>query len=340
MIAPKEGPSCIIKGVGAYAPERVLTNEDLSRMVDTSDEWIVTRTGIRERRIASDREATSDLAAEAGRRAIADAGLKPSDIDMVVTATVTPDMVFPSTSCLVQSRLGLRHVPAFDVEAACSGFLYALEMGSSLLRSGAYQNVLVIGAEKLSTVVDWQDRTTCVLFGDGAGACVLSWSDEPGYGVLGTSLGANGSEAELLKVPAGGSRMPGSATTLDSRMHFIKMQGREVFKAAVRVMEQAALDQLAANGVSPDEVACVIPHQANMRIIESLAGRLNIPLERFAINVDRYGNTSAASIPLALAEAAGEGRFHHGDYLLMVGFGGGLTWGASLVRWYQPESEL
>lgn len=335
MIAPKEGPSCIIKGVGAYAPERVLSNDDLSAMVDTSDEWIRTRTGIRERRIASEREATSDLATEAGRRAIEQAGLSPQEIDLVLVATVTPDMAFPSTACLVQGKLGLRHVPAFDIEAACSGFLYGLEMATSMVNSGAYQNVLLIGAEKLSTIVDWTDRTTCVLFGDGAGACVVGVSDDPGFGILGTSLGANGSEADLLKVPAGGSRTPLTAENVGSRLHAIQMQGREVFKSAVRVMEQAALDQLAANGVRSDEVAWVVPHQANIRIIESLSERLRLPMSKFAVNLERFGNTSSASIPIALDEAVRDGRIQHGDYLLMVGFGGGLTWGASLVKWYQ-----
>lgn len=326
-------PSVIIKGLGSYAPERVLTNDDLSKIVETSDDWIRTRTGIRERRLAADSQFTSDLAVEAARNAIADAGLTPADIDLIIVATITPDMPFPSTACLVQTKLGMRKVPAFDIEAACSGFLYAMEVATSMVRHGSARHALVIGAEKLSSITNWKDRTTCVLFGDGAGAVVLTADDRPGIGILGSSLGADGSQTEILYMPAGGSARPPSHETVDGGLHFLAMQGKEVFKIAVRAMEQSAQGLLAANGLTGADVACVVPHQANIRIIEALSQRLGVGMDRVQVNVDRYGNTSAASIPLALDEAYREGRFKAGDNLVLVAFGAGLTWASTLIKW-------
>jgi 3-oxoacyl-[acyl-carrier-protein] synthase III len=325
--------SVIIKGVGAYTPPRVLTNADLSKMVDTSDEWIQSRTGIRERRIADEHETTSDMAAKAAAEAMADAGVSREEIELIIVGTVTPDMPFPNTACFVQQKLGLGKIPAFDIEAACSGFIYTMEVARALMLTRGYRHALVIGAEKLSSITNWEDRTTCVLFGDGAGAAVLSLSDEPGVGILNALIGADGSAADILCVPGGGSASPSSVETIERSMHFIHMQGREVFKHAVRVMCQSALEILEAAGVSADEVALVIPHQANNRIIEALAQRLGIGRDRFKINLDRYGNTSAASIPIALAESVRNARIQSGDYVLMVAFGGGLTWAAALLKW-------
>lgn len=327
------GKSVVISGVGSYAPERVLTNEDLSHIVDTNDEWIRTRTGIRERRIAMEGESTSDMAAKAAAAALKNAGIAPDDVDMVIVGTVTPDMPFPNTACFVQAKLGLRKVPAFDVESACSGFIYTMDIARALMLVNGYRNVLVIGAEKLSSITNWEDRTTCVLFGDGAGAAVLSLSDEPDVGVLHTLLGADGSATNILCVPGGGSASPSTVETIERSLHYIHMQGREVFKHAVRVMCQSAIEIIERAGISAEDINVVIPHQANHRIIEALAQRMGIGLERFVVNLDRYGNTSAASIPIALAEAANEGRIRSGDYVLMVAFGGGLTWAAALLKW-------
>jgi len=326
--------SVIVKGTGSYTPQKALTNNDLSKTVDTSDEWIFTRTGIRERRIAGDDETSSTMGAEAGIRAIEDAGLTPDDIDVVVVGTMTPDMPFPSTACLVQDKVGIKNAMSFDVEAACSGFLYVMEVASGLLATGRYRNALVIGAEKLSSILDWQDRTTCVLFGDGAGAVVLSLAEgEPNSGLIDFKLGSDGSKADLLNQPGGGCAMPPSPASIEGRQHFLKMRGPEIFKNAVRVMGQAAVEILEQNGIEPDQLKCVVPHQANMRIIESLSTRLHIPIERFFLNLDKYGNTSAASIPIALDEAARAGRFERGDIILLVAFGAGLTWGSTLLRW-------
>lgn len=327
------GPAIHFAGTGSYAPSTVITNAELALRVDTSDEWIFSRTGIRERRIAGPLESTSHLAAEAGARAIADAGLTAADIDLVIVATITPDMPFPSTACLVQHKLGIRRAVCFDVEAACSGFLYVLDIGASMVASGRYRHALIIGAEKLSSILDWQDRSTCVLFGDGAGAAVLSAWPDTCTGIVGSSLGADGAASEVLYMPGGGSSLPASPQSILDRQHFLKMKGREVFKIAVRVMEQAALDILARFELSPDQITCVIPHQANLRIIEMLSDRLTIPLERFFTNLDRYGNTSAASIPLALDEARRVGRIKPGDTVLLLAFGAGLTWGATLIKW-------
>lgn len=322
-----------IVGLGSYAPERVVTNDDLSKMVDTTDDWIVSRTGIRERRFASDVEHTSDLGVEAARRALVDAGLGSEDIDLVVVATITPDMAFPSTACLIQAKLGLGKVCSFDLEAACSGFLYALEVADALLKARNYRRALVIGAEKLSSIMDWEDRSTCVLFGDGAGAAVLAKEEGEGGELVGLFSEADGSNPSLLCQPGGGSAQPATEDSLRNRQHFLKMNGREIFKVAVRLMERATLELLEKHGLTPADMACVIPHQANARIVESLAHRLKVPIDRIFCNLDRYGNTSAASIPIALNEAREERGFNHGDYVLLVAFGAGLTWASGLLRW-------
>ncbi|NDV61028.1 ketoacyl-ACP synthase III [Puniceicoccales bacterium CK1056] len=327
------GNSVIISGTGSYAPPRILSNDDLSKVVDTSDEWIRTRTGIRERRIASDDETTSDMAAHAAREAIKNAGLEVDDIGLIVVGTVTPDMPFPNTACFVQHKLGLGKVPAFDLEAACSGFIYSMDVARSLMLVKGTKHALVIGAEKLSSITNWEDRTTCVLFGDGAGAVVLSLVDKPNVGVLDALLGADGRETGILCVPGGGSASPYTVETIERSLHTIQMQGNQVFKIAVRVMCQSALDILEKSGLTAEDVSLVVPHQANNRIIEALSQRLNIGIDRFKVNLDRYGNTSAASIPIALDEAYRNGRIKSGDNILMVAFGGGLTWAACLVRW-------
>ena len=327
-------PTIAILGTGSYVPTRVLTNEELSKQVDTSDEWILSRTGINERRIAAEGEFTSDLAAHAARAALADAGLTAADIDLLILATITPDLPMPASATIVQHKLGLgTHTPCFDLNAACSGFVYGIDTASAMLASGRYRHALVIGAEKLSSVVDWQDRTTCVLFGDAAGAVVLGPSRGDGARIIGTKLYSEGGNAELLNIPAGGSARPTTTATIENRQHFIKMKGREIFKVAVREMEDAVEEILEQHALTADQIACVIPHQANLRIIEALSKSLKIPLTRFFINVDRYGNTSGASIPLALDEARRSGRVQRGDTTLLVAFGAGLTYGAALVRW-------
>ncbi len=326
--------SVVIAGVGSYAPERILTNADLSKIVDTSDEWIRTRSGIRERRIAADNEACSDLAVKAAAAALADAKMNASDIDLLIIATASPDMPLPSTACIVQHKLGIPpHATCFDIAAACSGFLYALEIAYGQLLTNRYKRALIIGAEKLSSVTDWTDRTTCVLFGDAAGAAVLTKVDQNGIGIIGSDLGADGEFVDNLYIPSGGSRCPASSQTVEKREHFIRMNGREVFKTAVRVMETVAREMMEQHKVTPDQISLVIPHQANIRIIEALAGNLAMPMDKFFVNLDRYGNTSSATIPLALDEARRSGRIKSGDLTLMVAFGAGLTYGAALVRW-------
>ncbi len=327
-------PSTVILGTGAYVPARVLTNDELSTRLDTTDEWIRTRTGIIERHIASPDEATSDLALNAARAALADAKLSPADIDLLIIATITPDQQIPATACMVQHKLGLATTTTcLDINAACSGFIYAMELASAMISTGRYRHALIIGAEKLSSIVDWQDRTTCVLFGDGAGAAVLGPADGQGTGILGTKLGAFGENADLLQIPRGGSRAPLTQETIGAREHFLKMKGKEIFKIAVRAMDEAARDILEQHGLTADQVACVIPHQANLRIIEAIAQYLELPPERFYVNLDRYGNTSAASIPIALDEARRLGRIKRGDLTLLVAFGAGLTYGSALIRW-------
>ena len=326
--------STVILGTGAYAPSRVLTNDELSQTVDTSDEWIHSRTGIRERRIAAPGENTSDMAVKAAEAALVDAKLTPADIDLVIVATMTPDYPMPAAACVIQQKLGLRSdVACFDLNAACSGFVYALDTGCAMLTSGRYRRALIIGVEKLSAIVDWQDRTTCVLFGDGAGAAVIGLSEQPDIGLLGTKLGAYGESVDLLWITHGGTTNPTTEASIAARDHCIKMKGKEVFKLAVRAMDEAARDILEQHHVTADQIALVIPHQANLRIIESISQYLELPMDRFFVNVDRYGNTSAASIPIALDEARRSGRIKPGDLTLLVAFGAGLTYASALIRW-------
>lgn len=326
-----------IIGTGSYLPEKVLTNEELSKIVDTSDEWITTRTGIRERRIASVEQSTSDLATEAAKKAMADAGVQPEEIDLIVVATVTPDMFFPSTACIVQRKIGASKAVCFDISAACSGFLYALQVARHFLNAGSRATALVIGAEKLSSLVNWQDRNTCVLFGDGAGAVVIRRAEEsetnaPGR-VLSTVMGSDGNLVDLLKVPGGGSACPITPENAASRPNTIHMEGRETFKHAVTRMCQASEQALEMAGLTKEDIAMVIPHQANARIITAIAERLGLPPEKTFVNVDKYGNTSAATIPVALDEASRQGRIQRGDVVLLVAFGGGFTWASSVLRW-------
>ncbi len=327
---PKRTVSII--GTGSYVPERVLTNKDLEAMVDTSDEWITTRTGIKERRIAAENEYTSDMAAKAARKAMEMAGITAEEIDLIIVATVTPDMAFPSTACFVQKLIGAHRAACFDISAACAGFLYALEIAQQFITSHTYETVLVIGAEKLSGIVDWTDRNTCVLFGDGAGAAILR-NRSGSHGVITTYMGADGNYTDILSIPGGGCRNPITAANVDQRLNTIKMSGKEVYKQAVNAMLTAAQTALEQAGLSPDDLACIIPHQANIRIIEAIAERMNVPLDRFLINLDRYGNTSAAAVAIALDEANRTGRMKVGDYVLLVVFGGGLTWASSVIQW-------
>ncbi|WP_090638734.1 beta-ketoacyl-ACP synthase III [Paenibacillus sp. UNC496MF] len=319
-------------GTGKYVPERILTNKDLEQMVETNDEWIVTRTGMRERRIAAPEQATSDLAYQASLKAIAAAGLTAEDIDLIIVATITPDMFFPSTACLVQDKLGARKAAAFDLSAACSGFIYGLATASNMIATGMYKHVLVVGAECLSRITDYTDRNTCILFGDGAGAVVLGRVPE-GRGFKSFELGADGGGGELLRVCGGGSRMPSTADSVEGKQHFIYMAGNEVYKFAVRIMGNAAEEALRKAGVDKSEIDLLVPHQANIRIIQSALNRLDLPQEKCMINLDKYGNVSAASIPIALAEAVEQQRVGEGDTIVLVGFGGGLTWGASVLVW-------
>jgi len=329
--------SVFIRAIGVHTPERKLTNAELSTMVDTSDEWIKTRSGIAERRIAGPDENPSDMGAKAAAKALERAGLTPADIDLLIVATMTPDVPFPSTACLLQAKLGLRRdIPCFDVSAACSGFVYALQVAKDMMRSGSYRRALVVGTEKLSSVVDWSDRTTCVLFGDGAGAVLLETTPEKNVGLLGNILGADGNNAELLHCAGGGSAAPATADSLRDGKHFLRMNGKEVFRHAVRVMAESCERVLAKCDVKSEQVAWFIPHQANSRILEAVASQLNVGMDRFPSNLERYGNTSAASIPLALEEAWKDGKVKHGDLVLIVAFGAGLTWGATLLRWHEP----
>jgi 3-oxoacyl-[acyl-carrier-protein] synthase-3 len=320
-----------IVGLGMRVPDRVLTNFDLEKMVETSDEWIQTRTGIRERRIAEPGMATSDLAEPAARMALQQAGVKAEDLDLIIVGTTSPDMLFPSTACVLQHRLGATRAACFDVSAACSGSVYSMITAQKFLLSGQYRRALVIGAEVLSNFVDWTDRTTCVLFGDGAGACVMAPVDRGG--ILATDLGSDGSATEMLYIPAGGSRQPPSHASIDQRLHYLRMNGADVFKVAVRQMADSAARVVAEAGLRMDDIACVIPHQANIRIIQAVAKFANIPMEKVFVNVDRYGNTSAASNLIALYEAVRDGRVRTGDRIVLVAFGAGLTWGSLLVEW-------
>lgn len=321
-----------ILGIGMYVPERVLSNQDLESMVETSDEWIVTRTGIRERRIAAEDQATSDLAFHASQQALARAGIGPEDLDLIVVATVTPDMAFPSTACILQEKLGAWNAAAFDLSAACSGYLYAVNTAANFIANGTYRHILVVGADCLSKVTDYTDRNTCILFGDGAGATVLGPVDE-GRGFRSFVLGADGTGGELLKIPGGGSRCPASLESVQNKLNYINMAGREVFKFAVRIMGSAAEEALNRAGLSKQDIDLLVPHQANVRIIQSALDRLELTEDKCMLNLDKYGNMSAASIPVALAEAVEAGRVKPGDCLVLVGFGGGLTWAAATLIW-------
>lgn len=324
-----------ITGWGMAVPEQVLTNQDLSQLVDTSDEWIRTRTGISERHIAGPNQSTATLAVEAAVKALTVANLAPDQVDLIIVATASPEHIFPATACLVQDQIGALKAGAFDLSAACSGFIYAVNMAAQAIRTGSLNNALVIGAEALSKFTDWEDRNTCVLFGDGAGAFVLQGSDQPG-GILSAVLRSDGSGGDLLIVPAGGSHLPASPETVEKRQHFIKMKGREVFRFATRVMAQATREAVEAAQLTLDDIKYIIPHQANRRIIENAANQLDIPIERCIVNLERYGNTSTASIPIAVCEALDEGRIQPGDHLVLVAFGGGLTWASLVAQWSGP----
>jgi len=320
-----------IIGLGMYVPENILTNKELEKMVDTTDEWIVSRTGIKERHIARSDEATSDMAVNAAREALKDAHLNPEDIDLIIVATITPDMFFPATACVVQAKLGARQIPAFDISVACSGFIYGLAIASQFISSGTYKHALIIAAEKLSAITDWNDRSTCVLFGDGAGAAVLAPVEEGG--ILSISLGANGHQGELIKLPAGGSRIPATKESIEGRLHFIKMNGSELFKHAVKIMADAALSATAPLGLKAEDIKLVIPHQANERILNAAARRIGLKKDQIYLNLDKYGNMSAASSAVALAEAVKKGLIKKGDKIVLDAFGGGLTWGAMVIEW-------
>lgn len=321
-----------IIATGSYVPEKTLTNEYFEKIVDTNNEWIISRTGIEERRVAAENEATSDLATKAALNAMKKAGLGPEEIDLIIVATVTPDMAFPSTACIVQKNIGALNAAAFDIEAACSGFIYGMTIADSFIRTGVYKKVLVIGAETLSKITDYTDRNTCVLFGDGAGAVIMSEVEE-GYGILASHIGANGNAGHLLTQPAGGSRIPTTEQTIKDRMHYIKMDGSEVFKFAIKIMGEAAEKALDNCGLTKEDIDYLIPHQANTRIIESAVKRLKISPEKVFVNVNKYGNMSAASIAVALDEANEQQRLKDGSIVVLVGFGGGLTWGSSVIRW-------
>lgn len=330
--SPTVFPVCIA-GTGSYVPERILTNAELAARVDTSDEWIVTRTGIRERRIAAENEFTSHMATHAARKALEDAGLAAADLELIIVATITPDTPTPATACYVQQNIGANKAVAFDISAACSGFLYAMKMAKRLIASGAFNNAIVIGAEKLSHITNWEDRATCVLFGDGAGAAVLRRA-QPGEGaVLATEMGTDGSLTHILNVPGGGTACPITADNVNNHLATLTMLGKEVFKHAVTRMKEAAEIVIERAGLKPEDIACVIPHQANQRIIDAIADRLAVPNDRVFMNLHKYGNTSAAAIAIALDEAHRTGAFKRGDHIVMVVFGAGLTWAAAAVRW-------
>lgn len=325
-------PNAVIISTGSYLPAKILTNKDLEKMVDTSDEWITTRTGIVERRIADSAETSAEMGSRAAKLAIEDAGIKAEDIDLIIAATITADYQFPSTACLVQKKLGAKNAACFDLAAACPGFMYALASGAQFIRTGEYRRILIVIADTLSRITDWQDRSTCVLFGDGAAACVIA-AGKKDTGLISFLLGADGTGSELLMVPAGGSRLPASEDTVRQRLHYLKMNGNEVFKFAVRIMEKTALDILKKNNLEIKDITWFIPHQANIRIIKSVAKRLDIPMKNVVINVNKYGNVSAASIPIAIDEMRREGKVKKGDLMLLDAFGSGMTWGACLIRW-------
>jgi 3-oxoacyl-[acyl-carrier-protein] synthase III len=323
-------PTAKIIGTGSYVPERVLTNQDLEKMVDTNDEWIVSRTGIKERRIARTDEFTSDMGLEAAKRALEASKIPPESLDLILFATLTPDYVFPSTACLIQTQLGATKAAAVDVQAACTGYLYALGMAKAFIESGIYKNVLIIAAEKLSSIVNYKDRNTCVLFGDGASAAVIS-SEGKGLAIREISLGSDGELAKLLILPAGGSRQPATRETVDCGLHYLQMEGKEVFKHAVRRMESASKEVIDRAGIKESEISWLIPHQANMRIIEAVAKRFEVPMEKVFVTIHKYGNTSASSLGIALDEMLRQNNAQKGDNILLTAFGAGLTWGASVL---------
>lgn len=318
-------------GIGSSVPDKVLSNVDFEKMIDTSDEWIRSRTGISERRISEPEVASSDLAYEASIKALEDANIGPEDIDGIIVGTITPDFIFPSTACVLQGRLGAYQAFAFDVLAGCSGFIYALHVAKGLIQGGTAKKLLVVGAETLSKIMNYEDRTTCILFGDGAGAAVISVSETPG--ILSSCLGANGDGWDLLYMPGGGSRIPTSEESVKNGSHFLKMEGKEVFKEAVKALQNSSLEAIEQAGITPDDIDLLIPHQANYRIIDAVRRRLELPEEKVFSNLDRYGNTSSASVPIALDEAVKSGRLKKGDIVVFSAFGAGFTWGASVVRW-------
>jgi 3-oxoacyl-[acyl-carrier-protein] synthase-3 len=322
-----------IAGTGSYVPERILTNAELAAMVDTSDEWIISRTGIKERRIAAADECTSHMATHAARRALEQAGLAAADLELIIVATITPDTPTPATACYIQQNLGASQAVAFDISAACSGFLYAMKIAKRLIASGAFQNAIIIGAEKLSSITNWEDRDTCVLFGDGAGAAVLRRAAPDEGSILATEMGTDGSLTHLLKIPGGGTACPITASNVNDHLFTLNMLGKEVFKHAVNRMKEAAEKVIERAGLKAEDIACVIPHQANRRIIDAIADRLAVPNERVFINLHKYGNTSAAAIAIALDEANRSGAFKRGEYIVLVVFGAGLTWAAAAIRW-------
>lgn len=320
-----------IIGLGKYLPEEIMTNHDLEKIVDTTDEWIKTRTGIEKRRIAAKEQATSDLAYAAAKEALEDADIAAEELDLIIVATITPDMLFPATSCIVQEKLGAKNAAAFDLGAGCSGFVYGLTTAVNFVETGMYDNILVIGAEVLSKILDWEDRGTCVLFGDGAGAAVISAAEKGGF--LASDLGADGKGADTLYQPAGGSRIPASHESVRNKEHFLKMEGTPVFKFAVKAMSRASLDVLKKAGVKKEDVKLLIPHQANTRIIDAAAKRLKLNDDQIYVNLPEYGNTSAASIAIALAEAKEKGLINNGDKIVLVAFGAGLTWASTVIEW-------
>jgi len=321
-----------IIGTGSYAPNKVITNHDLEKLVETSDAWIMERTGIKERRIADKHQTTSDLAYEASQKALKAAGLGARDLDLILVATMTPDTILPSTGCVLQEKLGAKKAASFDISAACSGFIYGMSIASAFIQSGMYKNILLVGAEILSRYTDWEDRTTCILFGDGAGAVVIQ-RHAGKRGILSTHLHSDGSFGDLIRVPAGGASHPASHDTIRKRMHFIRMRGNETFKAAVRALEAVVQETLEHNKVKPEDIDYLVPHQANLRIILAMAQRLNMPMEKVVLTLPKFGNTSAASIPMALDEAVRDGRIKENHLLLFEAFGGGLTWASALIRW-------
>ncbi|MGI9554088.1 MAG: beta-ketoacyl-ACP synthase III [Thermodesulfobacteriota bacterium] len=319
-----------ILGTGSCAPENILSNEDLEKIVETSDEWITTRTGIKQRRIADKGIYTSDMAYEASLKALENADIDASELDGIILGTISPDFIFPSTACILQSKLGCKNIMAFDLLAGCSGFLYALHVGQSMVSSGQAKKLLIVGAEVLSRIMDYEDRTTCILFGDGAGAVVLSESDEPG--ILSSCLNSDGDNWELLYMPGGGSRIPATVESVKNRDHFLKMNGRDVYKVAVKSLETASIEAVEKANLSPGDIDLFVPHQANLRIIDAVRKRLDMPEDKVYVNLDKYGNTSSASVPIALDEAIQAGRAKKGDNILTAAFGAGFTWGATLFR--------